>query len=114
MDINDYQKQAITTAVYPGKGTFLGLIYVALKMNGEAGEFAEHMGKAMRDDNFGPDPMTASRESLMLKELGDVMWYIAAAAAEMGYTLEEVALANQKKLADRKIRDVLGGSGDER
>lgn len=114
MDINDYQNKAITTAVYPGKGTHLGLIYCALKMNGEAGEFAEHVGKAMRDDNYGPDPLTVERDNLLLKEMGDVLWYIAAAAHELGYTMEDVALANQAKLSDRKVRNVLGGSGDER
>ena len=48
--LDAYQAAATKTAIYPGQGTPLGLAYCALKLNGEAGEFAEHVGKAMRDD----------------------------------------------------------------
>lgn len=116
MDLNTYQQKALTTAKYPGSGTPMGLSYTALKLNGEAGEFAEHMGKAMRDDGLmtTTQELTEDRERLMLKELGDTLWYIAAAAHELGYTLDDVANANLNKLSDRKDRGVLGGSGDER
>ncbi len=114
MQLNEYQDNAITTAVYPGRGSPLGLIYVALKMNGEAGEFAEHVGKALRDDNYMQDELTPERNLLLKKELGDVLWYIAAAAKELGFTLDEIAVANNAKLADRKARGVLAGSGDNR
>jgi NTP pyrophosphatase (non-canonical NTP hydrolase) len=109
-----YQIAAVDTAIYPGKGTPLGLMYVALKMNGEAGEFAEHVGKAIRDDDFGPSGLTESRRQLLIKEIGDVLWYIAAAATELGIDLDTVAQQNIAKLADRKTRGVLGGSGDNR
>lgn len=116
MDLNDYQKAALTTAVYPGAGTSAAMVYTALKLAGEAGEFSEHVGKAIRDDNFLVDThdLTEEREALMLKELGDVMWYIAAAAHEMGYTLSEVAECNIAKLEDRRKRNALRGSGDTR
>src|SRR5688572_7118544 len=45
--LDEYQRIATQSAIYPGKGTPLGLNYVALKGAGEAGEFAEHVGKAM-------------------------------------------------------------------
>ncbi len=114
MELNQYQETSISTAVYAGRGMPMGLIYIALKLSGEAGEFSEHLGKAIRDDGFGDDALTDHRKTMLMKELGDVMWYVAAAAGELGYTLEEVALANINKLADRKDRGVLGGSGDER
>ena len=47
-------------------------------------------------------------------EIGDVLWYCAMMATEVGYTLEEIAEMNLKKLADRKERGTLSGSGDER
>ena len=114
--MNDYQKAALETAVYPGAGTAIAMSYIAHKLAGEAGEFSEHLGKAMRDDNYivETDTLTDSRETLMLKELGDVLWYIAAAAHEMGYSLSAIAEMNIEKLKDRKRRNVLRGSGDER
>lgn len=124
LSLNAYQEAAIGTAVYPGRGAALGISYVGLKLNGEAGEFAEHLGKSIRDDAFGQPvaqadgmvetPLTPERRALLKKELGDVLWYVAAGADELGVTLEEIAQQNLDKLADRKARGVLGGSGDNR
>jgi NTP pyrophosphatase (non-canonical NTP hydrolase) len=119
--INQYQEIAAKSAIYPGKGTPLGLIYCGLKLNGEAGEFAEHVGKAMRDDGFATDrgsveyrTLSDARRAAIKKELGDVLWYVSAAAKELGYTLGEIAVGNLEKLCDRGERGKLQGSGDER
>lgn len=128
--IDAYQTISSQSAIYPGQGTPLGLAYVALKMNGEAGEFAEHVGKAMRDDGFGHErvaqdeetqlpyyekiPLTPFRRAALIKEVGDVLWYLGAACRELGIPLSEAAAVNLEKLADRAERDVLQGSGDER
>lgn len=126
-DIDFYQDLATKSAIYPGRGTPLGLAYVALKLNGEAGEFAEHVGKAMRDDGLcnglymdggvvqddGLGPTDVRRE-LLIKEVGDVLWYLSAACNELGIRLSEAALINLTKLADRTERDALRGSGDNR
>lgn len=126
-----YQEIATGTAIYPGQGTPLGLAYVALKLNGEAGEFAEHVGKAMRDDGFGQTqvdtdyngqpmsfphdiPLTNERRDLIIKEIGDVLWYISAACNELGISLSEAATINLEKLCDRAERNALRGSGDNR
>lgn len=131
-----YQRIATKSAIYPGQGTPLGLVYVALKGCGEAGEFAEHVGKAMRDDNliqqfpakgeekrpsgfvdtfaYASYPMTPERRSKLIKEIGDKLWYLAAMCNELGITLSEVALINLEKLCDRTERDALRGSGDDR
>lgn len=119
MDFKDYSEQASRTRSYPEDWK---IVYPILKLNGEAGECAELIGKIIRGDwgkwnpeikSFGPfgNPELTDR---FLKELGDVLWYIDAAAQDVGSTLEEVAELNIKKLKDRKERNVIKGSGDER
>lgn len=116
MTFDDYEQAALKTAIYPGTGYATGLMYVALKMNGEAGEFAEHVGKAMRDESFGVFALRLedSRRDLLIKEVGDVLWYLAAAARELGTDLSTIAQTNIDKLRDRQQRNVLTGSGDTR
>ncbi|MFN4091661.1 MAG: nucleoside triphosphate pyrophosphohydrolase family protein [Brevundimonas sp.] len=117
MLLNEYQQLTGDTAIYPGKGTPLGLIYCGLKLAGEAGEVAEKIGKAIRDDGlFGDDmhEITPERREALKGELGDVLWYVARAARELGYDLSDIAQGNIDKLSDRKARGVLGGSGDNR
>ena len=130
----NYQALATRTAIYPGQGTPMGLIYVALKMNGEAGELAEHIGKAMRDDDlirkydiydfrtgeitdsksFSTGELTPDRRQKIIKEIGDVLWYLSATCNELGITLSEAAIVNLEKLASRTERGTLQGSGDDR
>lgn len=112
--LNEYQKVSSQTAIYPGQGTPVGLAYVALKMNGEAGEFAEHVGKAMRDEGLMDGVLDPFRRELLIKEIGDVLWYLGAASRELGIKLEDVANLNIQKLQDRQRRNILQGSGDER
>lgn len=109
MSLNGYAELAGGTVVYPGRGD--NIIYPALKLNGEAGEIAEKVGKMMRDDG---GQMTEGRREALVKELGDVLWYVAACAFELDVTLEEVARRNLVKLYDRKERGALQGDGDER
>lgn len=123
MNLNEYQELTGETAVYPGRGTPLGLIYCTLGLGDESGEALGKIKKGLRDDlmmeptmdgTFKVNPISEERRQAFKKELGDVMWYIARAAAEAGFTLEEVAKANVSKLLDRKDRGVLQGSGDNR
>jgi NTP pyrophosphatase (non-canonical NTP hydrolase) len=73
---------------------------------GEGGEFSEKVKKWIRDGVID--------KRLAAKELGDVLWYLTASAKELGYRLQDIAEMNLVKLYDRKKRDVLNGSGDER
>lgn len=105
MKLNEYQDAAAETAIYRQNPNFK-LIYPALGLNGEAGEIAEKVKKWIRDN-------VLDREACA-KELGDVLWYIAAMADDLGYTLEDIAAMNLSKLRDRKARNALQGNGDNR
>ena len=110
MKFDDYQKQALTTVLSTGDELKDRLHWV-LGINGEAGEIAEKLKKIIRDKNGVMD----ERDKVEFgKEIGDVLWYLAVFANHLGITLDEVAAANIQKLADRKKRNVLGGSGDNR
>jgi len=109
MDLNAYQQAAGRTALYPDRGQ--NPLYPTLGLCGEAGEVADKVKKVLRDD--GGVFSTERRQAIAL-ELGDVLWYVAQLAHELGVSLEEIASANLAKLADRADRNVLGGSGDRR
>ena len=83
----------------------------ALGISGEAGEVADKVKKVIRDNN---DEFTDERKRQIALELGDVLWYAASLAYDLGYTLDEVAQMNLDKLASRMQRDKIHGSGDER
>lgn len=85
-------------------------LYNVLAINGEAGELGEKLKKHARD---GVKDYLKHREECA-KELGDVLWYVSQAAKDFDFTLEQIAEINLKKLADRKQRGVLSGSGDNR
>jgi NTP pyrophosphatase (non-canonical NTP hydrolase) len=106
LTMNTYQDGAATTAIYSDT-----VIYPALGLAGEAGEVAGKVSKVLRD-NDGEVPEEVRKD--LKKELGDVLWFIAAMARDLGYTLEEIGQENLDKLASRKARGVLGGSGDNR
>lgn len=108
MNMNEYQAAALQTAVYPEQ---MRIIYPALGMNGEAGEVADKVKKVIRDNNLDFD--AEKREAIAL-EIGDVLWYCATLAHDIGYSLEDVAKKNIDKLASRKKRGTLSGSGDNR
>lgn len=111
MDFRQYQNVAGETAIYPGQGETAGLMYVALGLTGEAGEVANKVKKIARDANGVIDPVRAAD---IAEELGDVLWYVAMAATELGADLGEIAALNAAKLESRKLRGVIGGDGDQR
>ncbi len=119
--LDNYQRQASKTAIYPHAGSYLAdlpdelerlapLLYLGLKLSGEAGEVSEKIGKALRDG--GDEDERWSR--LLIAELGDVLWYVSQLAEELGFKLSHVAEVNLAKLSARNDNGTLGGSGDER
>jgi NTP pyrophosphatase (non-canonical NTP hydrolase) len=108
MDLNDYQKAARRTAIYAEEHR---VIYPALGLASEAGEVAGKIKKVLRDQggDFAKAPLEAIKD-----ELGDVLWYVAVLAADLGLALDEIAAENLAKLSSRKQRGRLSGGGDRR
>lgn len=123
MEFNDYQKATEETAIYHAYSERLNgmptqvqiywtdMAYCVGKLNGEAGEVAEVFFKSLRDD---AGIIRSDRQEILIKELGDVLWYIARIARHLGTTLEEVAEENLDKLLGRKERGKLHGTGHDR
>ena len=99
---------AIATAVYDAGNK---ITYPTLGLASEAGEVAGKVKKVMRDNE---GVYTDEKKKELAKETGDCLWYCAALANDLGYTLEEICQMNIDKLNSRKERDVIAGSGDER
>jgi NTP pyrophosphatase (non-canonical NTP hydrolase) len=87
------------------------LLHWVLGLNGEAGEVAEKLKKIIRDKN---SVVSEEDKVEMAKELGDVLWYLAVFAHDLGVPLDKIAEQNLSKLKSRQDRGVLGGNGDNR
>jgi NTP pyrophosphatase (non-canonical NTP hydrolase) len=109
MTFREYQEKASQTAIYPNIGE--NFIYPALGLVGEAGEIANKVKKVIRDHNYELNEDIAKD---LGKEVGDVLWYIAALCSELGIEMNKVAEENIDKLFSRKDRGQLKGSGDNR
>jgi len=73
------------------------LLTAAIGMASESGEFSEVVKKIMFQGKYYDGEV---REHL-IRELGDVMWYVANAATSLGIDLEDVLLVNIDKLRVR-------------
>lgn len=102
MDLNEYQTKAMETRLPTATEE-----YALLGLAGEVGELYSLVAKAIRDDNpFSDD--------IIKKELGDILWFVAAISKDLGFTLDEVAQTNIDKLQKRKYNNSITGSGDDR
>jgi NTP pyrophosphatase (non-canonical NTP hydrolase) len=127
MELDEYRDFTNETAIYGDSvdevlrqaqvstgdvlGKWMRLAYAAGKLNGEAGEIAEEVFKALRDDKC---ELTMERKAKIRKELGDSLYYHARIAVELDVSLGDVAAENMTKLRDRKARGVIEGSGGDR
>lgn len=117
MTFDEYQKRALVTdtaqlskGVIP-KATDPFNVDKVLGLVGEAGEVAEKYKKIIRDK----EGIISEEDRLeLVKELGDVLWYVAVLSEYLGSTFNEVAAGNLAKLADRNARGVIQSKGDNR
>jgi NTP pyrophosphatase (non-canonical NTP hydrolase) len=82
--------------------------YLVVGLAAEVGEVCDKFAKRIRDgspENFN---------SGVAKELGDVLWFVAMLADDLGYNLDTIAQMNVEKLSSRAMRKQIHGSGDER
>lgn len=105
MKFNEYQKQAHEFACYTTNN------YPIMGLAEECGEVLGKFAKIDRDQNnvINDDNIQAIK-----KELGDVLWFLSEIAHNLGLSLDDVAKHNLEKLRDRKKRNVIHGSGDNR
>lgn len=106
--MNTYAENAIEFDIHPAKFAFT---CPALQLCSEAGEFAGKLAKAQRDNDGA---ISEEVKGAMIKELGDVLWYVMKCGDDLGVTLGDIALINLMKLMDRQKRGTLSGSGDDR
>lgn len=110
MKLNEYQEQALDTAP---QGEKYKIIYPTLGLGNEAGEVLGKVKKWVRGDD-GEGGISAERTEALKGELGDVLWYLAVLAHDLGLKLEDIAESNIEKLQSRKARGVIKGDGDTR
>lgn len=123
--LDDYQEAAIRYDTYPDFlngmmkyskdgimiGTEPGLMEKVLGLPGEAGEAADKFKKVLRDKN---GIISSHDREEIVKELGDVLWYLAMIAEYLEVPLSEVANMNLEKLESRLERNKIHGNGDNR
>lgn len=75
----------------------------ALGVAGEAGEVADLVKKILHHRVEGQtcDEALAVNEAKLIKEMGDVYWYLELLGAVLGVSTEQVLIANVEKLRAR-------------
>lgn len=106
MNMNDYQNEALGTAVFPPQQA---IQYLTLGLMNEAGEVGGKIKKYLRGD-YGFDEL----QERISGELGDVLWYLAVLTDELELDLSAIAAENLLKLRKRKAAGTLKGDGDTR
>lgn len=94
MNLNEYQELAMRTKGDYEPGVIDQLNCAALGLAGEGGEAADLIKKT----KYHGHPLD---ETKLIKELGDVLWYVALAGDALGVTMDDIALMNIEKLKAR-------------
>lgn len=93
MTLNGYQFEAERTLAYT-PNTMMDLMGRCLGLTGEAGEVADYVKKvAIHGRPLDPE--------YLVKELGDVLWYVSAVSSWLGVSLNDIATGNIEKLKKR-------------
>lgn len=103
MNFEEYQQKAWAYALDTSKNP----LYLFANLAGEVGELSSLVAKSVRDKH----DLDADK---FIKEAGDVLWMLSAVCTYYGLSLDEVATTNLKKLEERKLKNTIQGSGDNR
>lgn len=117
LDFNTYAKEALKSKDCPDS-----IFYGALGLTGEAGEVSDKIKKYWRDILYRSPGLHEDELTLMpgavkegiLKEMGDVLWYLAYLADAMKVDLQSVAQGNIQKIQSRVQNGTIHGEGDDR
>lgn len=93
MNVNDYQKLAMRT-MNPEIDKKELILNTAMGLCGESGEVIDLVKKHLFQGHDLDDEK-------LIKELGDVAWYLAEAATALNVNLSEILEKNIKKLENR-------------
>lgn len=85
--------------------------YLVIALAGEVGELA-NVHKKMLREGISPERSQAMLAQL-IDELGDVLWYVAALADNLGVDLETVNVVNTEKLNLRNGINASSSSYDQ-
>lgn len=105
MNLNEYQNKAWGFALPSAKNN----VYVSFGLISEVGEYFGKYAKFIRDGTDAGEMMKARK-----KELGDILWFIAAEATMNGWKFSDIAGENISKLEERVKAGTIQGSGDNR
>lgn len=113
MNLDEYQKKSAKYDLFDPVESLndVGFIEKVLGLTGEAGETADKIKKIIRDKD---GVISDEDKNLVVKELGDTLWYIASIARYLSVPLSEVASRNIDKLESRHRRNKIHGEGDKR
>jgi NTP pyrophosphatase (non-canonical NTP hydrolase) len=92
MQLDKIQRRALKTWYPVGHELHLDPLHPTLAIAGEAGELADQLKK-----HLWKPGVTVSRQEF-LDELGDLLYYVAIRAYQLGVTLDELSRMNRKKL----------------
>lgn len=95
--LNQYQAFQKTTSKQDWDLNYLGV-----GLGGEVGELLNEIKKMYRDDN---SQINKDRLEKIVKEMGDVMWYLTGIANKLDINLETVLETNIEKLNKLKAND---------
>ena len=112
--LDEYQTRAMSTRL----DSCDNVTYMAFGLVAEVGELADKIAKWKRkreayvtDDRLVFDTWQMNevdeKHAELMKELGDVLWFVAGIADHFGYSLSEVAEMNLEKLAGRKSKGTI-------
>lgn len=115
MELNEYQKRALETVLFP---QCYNQQYLKDGLVEEVGEVMGKFKRAVRDQNApkenGEVILNPDQLHEIALEMGDVLWYLSVLAHRLGLTLEDIAEMNIEKLAKRKAEGKIQGKGDNR